>query len=144
MTADEPPQLVDDYYWLARAGDLVTANSALRAEAAKQLMAALGWLWSVYTGAAILGAVATSRSLTSAESILLGAPSLLIVLAYAGAVYAYMPLTIEFDPRDPAEVRIAYTQATRRGWRRLRVALALSAVAGLGIAAAIGVATTAV
>jgi len=141
VTEDEAPQLVDDYYWLGRAGELVKANSALRADAAKQLMAALAWLWSVYTGAAILGAATASRALSGAESVVLGAPSLLIVLAYAGAVYAYMPLTIEFDPRDPEDVRVAFTEATRRGWRRLRIALGLAALAGLGIAAAIGVAT---
>ncbi len=134
---EDTPELVDDYYWLRRAGELITANSNLRSDAAKQLMVALSWLWSVYTGAAILGAHLKHLETGSAVAILIAAPSLVIVVAYAAAVYAYMPLVVEFDPRDPAEVRTAYTDGVERGWRRLRFALALAAVAGVSIAAAI-------
>jgi hypothetical protein len=105
-------------------------------------LAWLSWLWTVYTGAAILG-VTTAKPRTDALSaILIAAPSPFVVLAYAAAVYAYMPLTLTFDPRDPEEVRTAYARAVQRGWRRLRVALVLSGLAGVSLAVAIGVATS--
>jgi hypothetical protein len=132
--------LVDDAFWLARAGDLVTGAPQLRTEAAKQLMSALSWLWTVYTGAAVLGAFTRSASLPAGVGVVLALPSFLIVVSYAVAVVASMPLNVSFDPRDPDEVRTAYTGAVRRGRRRLQAALALCLLS----AVAIGVAVAAV
>ena len=71
------------------------------------------------------------------QALLLAAPSVTIVIAYAAAVYAYLPLSVTFDPQVPQDVRGAYTDAASRGWRRLRVALALAGLAALSLAAAI-------
>jgi hypothetical protein len=133
----EDVALVDDAFWLARAGDLVTGAPKLRTEAAKQLMSALSWLWTVYTGAAVLGAVTRSSSLPAGVGVLLALPSFLIVVAYAFAVVASMPLNVSFDPRDPDEVRLTYTGAVHRGWRRLQAALALCVLSALAIGVAI-------
>jgi hypothetical protein len=133
--------VVDDAFWLSRAADLVTGVSARRTDAAKQLMSALSWLWTVYTGAAVLGAFASSSSLPGGVGVLLALPSFLIVLAYAAAVAASMPLNVSFDPRDPDEVRLIYTAAAQRGWRRLQVALWLCGLAAVSIGAAIAAAT---
>ena len=127
--------LVDDVFWLRRAGDLVVGGATLRADAAKQLMTALAWLWTVYTGAAVLGTIRVPKT-GLPEALLLATPSVTIVTAYAAAVYAYLPLTVAFDPQDPQDVRAAYTAAVSRGWRRMRVALALG-LAAVSLAAAI-------
>jgi hypothetical protein len=128
--------LVDDVFWLRRAGDLVVGGATLRADAAKQLMTALAWLWTVYTGAAVLSTIKAAKT-GLPEALLLAAPSVMIVIAYAAAVYAYLPLTVAFDPQDPQDVRAAYTAAVNRGWRRMQVALALAGLAAVSLAAAI-------
>ncbi len=131
--------LVDDLFWLRRAGDLITSGTSLRTDAARQLMSALAWIWTVYTGAAILGAVGLRTRIPSTQGWLLALPSFVIVLAYSAAVYAYMPLVVSFEPRDPEEVRLAYSNAARRGWRRLQVALVLSGLAAISIGLAVAV-----
>lgn len=128
--------LVDDVFWLRRAGDLVVGGATLRADAAKQWMTALAWLWTVYTGAAVLSTIRVQKT-GLLQALLLAAPSVTIVIAYAAAVYAYLPLTLSFHPRDPQDVRAACTAAVSRGWRRLRVALGLAGLAAVSLAAAI-------
>jgi hypothetical protein len=135
--------LVDDTFWLQQAADMVLANSQLRTDAAKQLMTALGWLWTVYTGAAVLGAIGARAELSASVGWIIATPSFLILVAYAAAVFAFMPLSVSFDPRDPEQVRLTYSDATRRGWRRLQVALSLCGLAAASIALAIGAAVTA-
>lgn len=142
QSSDQQIQMVDDLFWLRRAGDLVTGGATLRADAARQLMSALAWLWTVYTGAALLGGVAARTHLPPSRSWLLALPSFLIVIAYAAAVLAYMPLTVSFDPRDPDDVREAYSTAVSRGLRRLQLALALAGLAAVSIGLAIVVVTT--
>lgn len=131
--------LVDDVFWLRRAGDLVVGGATLRADAAKQWMTALAWLWTVYTGAAVLSTIRVQKT-GLLQALLLAAPSVTIVIAYAAAVYAYLPLTLSFHPRDPQDVRAACTAAVSRGWRRLRVALGLAAVSLAAAITAVAVA----
>lgn len=131
--------LVDDVFWLRRAGDLVVGGATLRADAAKQWMTALAWLWTVYTGAAVLSTIRVQKT-GLLRALLLAAPSVTIVIAYAAAVYAYLPLTLSFHPRDPQDVRAACTAAVSRGWRRLRVALGLAAVSLAAAITAVAVA----
>ena len=130
-------EMVDDEFWLARAATSLASGPAQRTEAAKSLVSSLAWLWTVYTGTAVLGALTTEATLSGTRSWLLALPSLVIVSAYATAVYASMPLTEAFDPRDPHEIQTAYHRASVRGWRRLRVALGLAFVAALSISAAL-------
>jgi hypothetical protein len=137
---DPGEDLVDDLFWLRRAGEMVRGASTLRSEAANRLMNALAWLWTVYTGAAVIagsGHGTTSR----VDALVLALPSLTIVAAYAAAMYAYLPMTLDFDPRSPSAVREAYGRAVERGWRRVRVALAFAGLAALTLGAAIAVVT---
>lgn len=140
MTDDDADvALVDDRFWLRRAGELVTAGAALRTDAARQLMSALAWLWTVYTGAAVLGSAAAKADLHGGRAVVVALPSVMLMFAYVTAVFAYMPISVEFDPRDPADVQAAYVAGVRAGQRRLRIALVLCAVAAASIGAAIAV-----
>lgn len=142
VAADPESPLVDDFFWLRRAGDLVTGGSELRTEAARQLMSALTWLWTVYTGAAVISAARSHADAHPLQAIVLAFPSVTLVVAYMAAVFAFMPVTVEFDPRDPEEVRVSYATALHRGFTRLKLALTLTAASALAIAGAIIAVTT--
>lgn len=136
MSDDE---LVDDRFWLKRATELVVAASSLRSDAARQLMSSLSWLWTVYTGAAVVRTATAASHFAGGELVVLALPSLLIVVAYAAAMFAYMPVAVEFEPLDPADIRAAYVQGVRTGRQRMRWALVLTGIAALAIGAAIAV-----
>lgn len=132
-------ELVDDAFWLRRAADLVTGPATLRAEAAARLTSTVGWLWTTYTAAVVL--VARDTTQDAASAIMVALPVGLLVLAYVAATYASMPVTTSFDPLDPAEVRAAYVTAASSGLRRLRTALALTALAAASLVLALVVLT---
>ena len=130
--------LVDDLFWLNQAGRMVLNGADLRVDAARQLMSALAWLWTVYTGTSVLGLITAGDRFSTTQGVLLAVPAILIVCAYSAAVWAYMPVPTSFDPRDPEEVRQAFAEATRRGRGRLTIALILSMVTAVALAVAVG------
>src|SRR6266536_3036291 len=92
--------VVNDRYWLGRGREMVTASIRGRDEAAGRLGTAVGWFWTVYTTAALVGVALTDR-LPTAVALLLGLPAVLLVAAYALVVWAHTPIGTSFDPRVP-------------------------------------------
>jgi hypothetical protein len=120
---------------------MVTASIRGRDEAAGRLANAIGWFWTVYTTAALVGVALANRAVSAWTAGLLALPALLLVAAYALVIWALTPIGISFDPRVPTEIARAHANATVAKQRRLTAATACTLVAALAVAAA--VATTA-
>lgn len=95
---------------------MIEASIASRHDAANKLQGLIGWLWTVY-------ALATGAKLTLIgiagvrETASFVVTALALIAAYALAVQAQMPSPVQFDPRDPNEIRDVYFEAARRkGW----------------------------
>jgi hypothetical protein len=122
--------VVNDRYWLARAREMITASIRGRDEAAGRLGTAVGWFWTVYTTAALVGVALTNRRLPAAVAVLL-------VAAYALVVWAQTPIGISFDPRVPEQIARAHQAASCAKQRRLIAATACTLAAALAVAGAV-------
>jgi hypothetical protein len=126
--------VVNDRYWLGRARGMLDQAIRGRDEAAARLTSGVGWLWTVYTGAALVGVALGREPLPGWAVGVLVAPALLLVVAYALATWAALPVEVGFDPRVVEEIRQVHVHATRVKQRRLLVA---GLAAGLGALAVV-------
>jgi hypothetical protein len=91
--------------WLGRARSMLDQSIRGRDEAAARLTNGIGWLWTVYTGAALAGVVLLDRPLPGRTVGVLVAPALLLVVAYTLATWAALPVEVGLDPRVVEEIR---------------------------------------
>jgi hypothetical protein len=134
--------VVNDRYWLGRARGMLDQSIRGRDEAAARLVTGVGWLWTIYTGAALVGVALNDRPLPGWAVGVLVAPALLLVAAYALATWAGLPVEVAFDPRVVEEIRDVHVRASREKQRRLRLAgLAATLGAAAVVAAVIATAT---
>jgi hypothetical protein len=127
--------LVNDRYWLGRARGMLDQSIRGRDEAAARLASGVGWLWTVYTGAALVGVALRDRPLPGWVVVLLVLPAVLLVAGYGLATWAQLPVDVSFDPRVVEEIRTVHTHATQVKQCRLRLA---GVAAGLGALAVVG------
>ena len=129
--------MVNDRYWLQRARTILDQSIRGRDEAAARLASGIGWLWTVYTGAALVGVALTGRPLSIVTVALIALPVASLVAAYGLAVWAGLPLDVAFDPRVIEEIEEVHTNATREKQKRLRRAALAAAVSALTVIVAI-------
>jgi len=134
--------VVDDLYWLSRARGMLDQSIRGRDEAAARLSSGVGWLWTVYTGAALVGVAVRSRPLPGWVVVVLVAPALLLVAAYALATWAGLPIEVAFDPRVIQEIEDVHVRASREKRRRLRLAGVAAALGAAAVLAAVVVTAT--
>jgi hypothetical protein len=129
--------LVNDRYWLGRARGMLDQSIRGRDEAAARLTSGVGWLWTIYTGAALVGVALGKQPLPSWVVGVLVAPALLLVAAYALATWASLPVEVAFDPRVVEEIRDVHVHATRVKQRRLRLAGLATGLGAVAVLAAV-------
>src|SRR5512132_1260843 len=129
--------LVSDRYWLGRARGMLDQSIRGRDEAAARLTSGVGWLWTIYTGAALVGVALGKQSLPSWVVGLLVAPALLLVAAYALATWASLPVEVAFDPRVIEEIRDVHVHASGVKQQRLWWAGAAAGLGALAVVAAV-------
>jgi hypothetical protein len=134
--------VVNDRYWLARARGMLDQAIRGRDDAAARLAAGVGWLWTVYTGAALVGAALRTQPLPAWAVGVLVAPALLLVAAYGLAVWAMLPIGVAFDPRVVQQIQQAHMRASAVKQQRLRLAGLATGVGALAVVAAVVVTTT--
>jgi hypothetical protein len=134
--------LVNDRYWLGRARGMLDQSIRGRDEAAARLSSGVGWLWTVYTGAALVGVALADRPLPGWVVGMLVAPALLLVAAYGLATWAALPVEVAFDPRVVQEIRRVHVRATQVKQRRLRLAGVAAGLGALAVVAAVVVTAT--
>lgn len=135
--ADLNDVFVGERFWLARGRDMLLGAANSGELAAQQLMAVIGWFWTAYTAAALVGVALADRTVKAWEAVLLALPGVLLVVAYAVAAWAAMPIIVRFDPRVPFEIEEAHLAGVACSRRRLTASLVATGVAALSVAAAI-------
>lgn len=99
MPDDSDPEIaiVDDRYWLRRAQEILSATPGRLDATATQLTTAIGWFWSVYTAAALVGGRISARNLSVTRAIALAIPVILLMAAYCAAMWAGVPTELRMD-----------------------------------------------
>jgi hypothetical protein len=115
-TSEKPRPRIDDQFWFDRSRMMIEASISSRHDAANKLQGLIGWLWTVY--AVVTGAKLTLIGIAGVrDTVGFVLAALALIAAYALAVKTQMPSPVQFDPRDPNEIRDVYFEAARRkGW----------------------------
>ena len=129
--------MVNDRYWLARGRGMIDQAVKARDDAAAHLVTGVGWLWTVYTGAALIGVALADRSLEGWRLGLLALPGVLLVVAYGLAVWALWPVAVVFDPRVVEEIQAAHLHAAEVKRRRVGLAGVTAALGAVALVAAV-------
>lgn len=122
---------IDDQFWFELSEQLVRDTQQGAAEAAEKLQRFVEWLWGIYTGGAVIGLTLSPQSFSRLQLIFIALGSFALVLVYWCAVYVQLPVTVEFDPRSPTEIKSAYKFAVEKKNRRLRWTILFSALAAI-------------
>lgn len=123
--------LIDDDYWFRYSEQLVEAAHDTHEKAASRLQTLITWLWTIYTGAATVGLVLSEKHLAVLPTIIIASGSASLVIVYWATVWVQQPVTVEFDPRSPTEIKEAHEQGIRTKDFRLNVTLLLSVLAAV-------------
>jgi hypothetical protein len=134
---ESPRPLVDDAYWFERSKDMVQGASSKRTEAAGKLQTTIGWFWTIYAAAAVVGVSFADKDFGLWASILIVLPIPFLVLAYWLAGWAQIPVGVQFDPRAPDEIRLAHEYSARKKKQRLGSATLVSLIGALFVTIAI-------
>lgn len=135
MSDQALPEMVDDYYWLGRAGKLIEDAIEIKKATAERLLSAIAWMASTFVlFATTLFAtkVANPNPLTLRVC---SATAVVVIVAYLLAVYAAAPTYFEFDPRVPAQIEQAHARMASTARTRIRLATAGTVVAAAGVIA---------
>ncbi len=124
---------VGDRFWLAYAQELVRGAVSAPERRAEQLSAAIAWLWTIYSSAALVVLAVGGARLPILASLLIALPSVLLIVAYWLASRVRRAIAVEFDPRVPAQVEFAHAQAAQVKARSLRFAEAAAAIAACSV-----------
>jgi hypothetical protein len=132
-----PRPLIDDAFWFERSKDMVLGASTKRSEAGGKLQTTIGWFWTIYAAAAVVGVSFSDKDFDLWASLLIVLPIPFLVTAYWLAGWAQIPINVEFDPRAPDEIQAAHEFSAKKKRERLKWATIASAVGAFGVVVAI-------
>jgi hypothetical protein len=141
MAAVKPS--IDDQFWFDWSKTQIEGALERRLQAFEKLQNLVLWLWGIYTSFAAVGFTLSSKSLELGPTLLIALASGLLIAVYWACVWGQLPISIEFDPRSPTEIKQAHLKSITTKDMRLRIALGLSVVAAIAVALALVVAGTA-
>ena len=132
MNGDNPVKpKIDDQYWFELSEQMVRNTQQGASEAAEKLQGFVAWLWGIYTGGAAIGLTLSPQSFSRVQLIFIALGSFALVVVYWCAVYVQLPITVEFDPRSPTEIKNAYKLGVEEKNRRLRWTILFSGLAAI-------------
>lgn len=135
MTKVKPS--VDDQHWFDESKRMIESGASSRNEAGAKLQTMVGWLWGIYTASAAIGISLSNASYPGWVIALIAAPSPMLIASYWLAVWTQMPVSVEFDPRVPKHIKLAYIKGIERKGRRLQCALGMSLLAAIFVSTAL-------
>lgn len=133
MTNAKPS--VDDQHWFDESKRMIESAASSRNEAGAKLQTMVGWLWGIYTASAAIGISLSNASYPGWVIALIAAPSPMLIASYWLAVWTQMPVSVQFDPRVPKQIKLAYIKGIETKGKRLQCALGMSLLAAFFVSA---------
>lgn len=103
-------EIVDDEYWLQYAKKSIEKSITSRNEAAAKLESMTLWFWGLYTATFTVGITVNAIDAPFWVLLLLASPVVCLIITYWFCVLAQFPVTAEFDPTIPYEIKEGYNQ----------------------------------
>lgn len=116
-------EIVDDQYWLEYAKKTIEKSITSRNEAAAKLESMTLWFWGLYTASFTIGISINLIDAPLWVLVLLASPVVFLIITYWFYVLAQFPVTAEFDPTIPYEIKEGYNQGLFVKKRRFNFAL---------------------
>src|SRR6266568_2477579 len=116
-------EMIDDAYWLLYGKNAVVNSLTSRNEAAAKLEKMTLWFWTLYTASFTIG---VSINLIDAPFWILlmpASPVVLLILTYWLCILAQLPVTAEYDPTIPYEIKEGYNAGLKTKDKRFKFAL---------------------
>lgn len=132
---------VDHAYWFEYSKNLLDGAQNKREAAAAAIQKLVVWLWGIYTASAAIGFTLSGKELSFWPAIIIAAASGALIIVYWGTVWVQVPITVNFDPRSPTEIKEAYNKAVKEKSFRLSMTLLGSVVAAIMVSVALIVAS---
>lgn len=130
-------EIVDDQYWLEYAKKTIEKSITTRNEAAAKLESMTLWFWGLYTASFTIGVSINLIDAPIWVLVLLASPVVFLILTYWFCVLAQFPVTAEFDPTIPYEIKEGYNQGLFVKKRRFNWALFFTFVSALLLGSAL-------
>lgn len=137
--AGKAVEMVDELYWLKWAVKAVDDAIPARDAAAQRLATAIGWFWTVYTVAAVVGVRLSEQQISGPQRALIFAPTGVLVAAYLSCLWALMPVTTKLPFRRPARLQAAHQRVVDAKRFKLAAAGVLTLLAAVIVVVAAAV-----
>jgi hypothetical protein len=116
-------EMVDDEYWLQYGKNTLVNSITSRNEAAAKLEKMTLWFWGLYTTSFTIGVSINIIDAPFWILLLLASPIVLLILTYWLCTLAQLPVTAEYDPTIPYEIKEGYNAGLKTKDRRFKIAL---------------------
>lgn len=116
-------EILDDEYWLQYGKNTIVNSITSRNEAAAKLEKMTLWFWGLYTASFTIG---VSINLIDAPFwilILLASPVVSLIITYWLCILAQLPVTSEYDPTIPYEIKEGYNAGLKTKDTKFKLAL---------------------
>lgn len=124
-------EIVNDHYWLEYAKKTIEKSITSRNEAAAKLESMTLWFWGLYTASFTIGVSINVIDAPFWVLLLLASPVVFLIITYWFCVLAQFPVTAEFDPTIPYEIKEGYNQGLLVKKRRFNMALIFTFISAL-------------
>jgi hypothetical protein len=124
-------EMIDDEYWLQYGKNTVANSITSRNEAAAKLEKMTLWFWGLYTTSFTIGVSINIIDAPSWVLLLLASPVVLLILTYWFCILAQLPVTAEYDPAIPYEIKEGYNAGLKTKDNRFKIALWSTLVSAL-------------
>lgn len=116
-------EMIDDEFWLLYGKNTLLNSITSRNEAASKLETMTLWFWGLYTTSFTIGVSINIIDAPIWTLALLASPVVLLILTYWLCILAQLPVTAEFDPTIPYEIKEGYNAGLKTKNNRFRLAL---------------------
>lgn len=124
-------EIVDDEYWLSYAKRTIEKSISTRNEAATKLESMTLWFWGLYTASFTIGVSINAIDAPFWVLILMASPIISLIVTYWFCVHAQFPVTAEFDPTIPYEIKEGYNSGLLVKKKRFNYALLLTFISAV-------------
>jgi uncharacterized membrane protein len=124
-------EIVDDEYWLGYAKKTIENSITSRNDAASKLESMTLWFWGLYTATFTIGVSINAIEAPFWVLIIMALPIISLIITYWFCVLAQFPVTTEFDPTIPYEIKEGYNQGVFKKKKRFNWALTFTFISAV-------------
>lgn len=116
-------EIADDAFWLEYAKSTIQNSITTRNEAASKLEKMTLWFWGLYTASFTIGVSINLIDAPTTILVLLALPVFTLIITYWLCVRAQFPVTAEYDPVIPIEIKDGFNRGLKIKNRRFQSAV---------------------